>query len=137
MISEEQLASFEVDGYTYRLEYEFNQLIEAEEATGCNLLSAQESLGSSELTAAQLRALLFAMIVPYRGFPEKPEEQIKAMGNLLRMDTIPVIKTALTEAMALAVSREMAQRFKDILADEKKEKEPAAENPAPPVTAEA
>ncbi len=105
-------STFTVDGTNYHLYYNFNDLVDAEDVTNCNLLTAMESIGSGTLTARQLRGLVYAMIVKYRGFPEKPEEQLLALGKLLRMDTIPIVLTAIGEACAIAVGKEFAEEFR-------------------------
>jgi hypothetical protein len=143
-MEEKQIATFEVDGYTYELEYGFNALVDAEELTGCNLLGAMQGLTSGQVTARELRGLLYAMIVPYRGFPKEVPDQIKALGNLVRMDTLSPIYEAIGEAFALAVSREYADQYraemdrqKTAMRGETEVAAAGAETPAPEQPAEA
>jgi hypothetical protein len=112
MVEEKRIATFEVNGETYELAYEFNALVDAEDVTGCNLLAAIEGLSGGGVTAKQLRGLLYAMICPYRGFPKEPSDQVKAMGLLIRIDTLGDIIAAIGEACALAVSREFAEKYR-------------------------
>jgi len=77
------------------LTYDFNAIAEAEEPAGCNLLAALESL--SDITAMQLRGLLFAAIV------STPKPTIIECGELIRVDTIAPITTALADAYNLSL----------------------------------
>jgi hypothetical protein len=117
---EKQIATFEVAGFTYELEYGFNALVDAEEVTGCNLLGAMQGFSSGQVTAKELRGLLYAMIVPYRGFPDKASEQLATLGSLIRIDTISPIYEAIGEAFALAVSREYAEKYRAAMEEEKR-----------------
>ena len=77
------------------LAYDFNAIADAEEPAGCNLLAALESL--SDIRAMQLRGLLFAAVV------STPKPTILECGELIRVDTIAPITTALADAYNLSI----------------------------------
>ena len=77
------------------LAYDFNAIADAEEPAGCNLLAALESL--SDISAMQLRGLLFAAVV------STPKPTILECGELIRVDTIAPITTALADAYNLSI----------------------------------
>jgi hypothetical protein len=117
-------SELKIDDKTYQLGYNFNSIVEAEAAAQCNLLDAIGRLGST--TAAQLRGLLAAMIVPYPGLPQDVSAQLPAVGELIRMDTIGKIVAAMGEACALAASEELAEQYRAAMADAEPE-QPATE----------
>jgi len=83
-------------GRTFALAYDFNLIAEAEEEAGCNLLEALVNL--NDLTAMQLRGLLFAAIVVPVTDPPTPHPSILEVGALMDVDTIGPI----TKALAIA-----------------------------------
>lgn len=117
-------ATFTVDGKEYSLHFDFNELCDAETATGCNLLSALESLGA--LTARQLRGLLYAMIVRFDGLSADPGEAMKQMGALIRIDTAGSIMLAIGMACAMAAGPEYAAKYGATLAEAEPVPEEAA-----------
>jgi len=124
-----------IDGQVYQLGYDFNSLVDAESAAHCNLLTAIEGLGSGAVTATQLRGLLYAMVVPWPGFPQKPEDALKALGALIRIDTLGPIIFAIGEACAAAVSEEYLEQYRAAMGAEAPEPDaapPAAEEAAAP-----
>jgi len=91
----QKTSSLKIDGQTLELAYDFNLIAEAEEAAGCNLLAALENL--QDLTAMQLRGLLFAAIV------STPRLTLLEAGALIRVNTISVVTTALADAYNLTL----------------------------------
>ena len=117
---------FTIDKTVYQIGYNFNDMVDAESVTGVNLLAAMGKM-ASDLTAGELRALLYAMIAPSAGAPKDPVELLKFCGSLLRVDTISLVRYAITEAFARAISDE----FGDHVRDELREPTGAAPAPAP------
>lgn len=91
-----EFAKLVVDEKEYRLAYSFNSIALAEAHAGCNLLRGLESL--TDLSAVQLRGLLYAALTVAH-----PELTIADAGNLIRLDTIGPITTALAEAYTLSM----------------------------------
>lgn len=87
-----------VDGKEYALAYDFNAIADAEQSAGCNLLAALETL--SNISAVQLRGLLYAAIVPE---PKEPRLTLLEAGMLIRVDTIAPITKALADAYMLSM----------------------------------
>ena len=75
--------TFTVDGKTYELKYGFNNLVEAEKDSGCNLLVF------ASLNAELLRAFLYACLVSDKLIT------LQDAGNLIRPDTRKDIMNAL------------------------------------------
>jgi len=114
-MSENTKAKLNLRGVTYELEYSFTALLEAEETTGCNLLSTMQRMTFGQVTAKELRGLLYAMIVPYRGLPDNAAERMTAVGDLIGMDTIGRIYASIGEAFGLAVSRDYLEQYGNAL----------------------
>jgi hypothetical protein len=126
-----KFASFEMDGNAYQVGYDANLMIEAEDASGCNLLAAMVKLSQNDnsLTGKELRALLMGSIVPWQGYPKGDlAKELEACGSLMRPDMIGTIKMALLEAMAAAISEEARQGLLSALNQE--EVVPAKDVPA-------
>jgi hypothetical protein len=119
-------STLEIDGRTYEFAFGYNELVDAEEVTGCNLQDALERLlGAGQLTCKQLRGMVFAMITPFTGFPKEANEQIKWCGKLIRIDTMQPLREALLEACTIAVSEEYHQKYLAVMAKAKAEAEAA------------
>jgi len=84
-----------IDGKTLELAYDFNLIADAEETAACNLLAALENLG--DLTAKQLRGLLFAAVV------STPRLTLLEAGALIRVNTISQVTSALADAYNLTL----------------------------------
>lgn len=78
-----------VGGETYRLAYDFNAVVKAEEATGVNLLTSVMGV----VTARSLRGLLWAALLK-----DKPDITIDKAGSLISPQNIPTIREAITTA---------------------------------------
>jgi hypothetical protein len=98
-------ATLMVDGKEYKLAYSFNAIAAAERTAGCNLLTGLESL--SDLTAQQLRGLLFAALsIAHPTVKEGEKERLLTVedaGQMIRLDTIAPITTSLAEAYRLSM----------------------------------
>jgi hypothetical protein len=75
----------------FKLQFDFNKIVEAEEAAGCNLFSALGNLRS--LNARQARGLLLAMLRTHH-----PEITLAEAGQLVNADMGAVL-----EALAIAL----------------------------------
>jgi hypothetical protein len=71
-------ASFEVDGKTYRLRYDWNAAAEFEDAAGRPLSDALLDVAREKLSAKSLRAMLWAGLQQ-----EHPEATLKDVGRLI------------------------------------------------------
>lgn len=91
-----QFADLTVDGETYKLVYDYNAIAEAEAVTRTNLLTGLENL--TELTAAQLRGLLYAALAVAH-----PDITVRNAGKMIRLDTLPTITKALATAYNLSM----------------------------------
>lgn len=104
-------ATLEIDGEKYQLVYDYNAIAEAEVETGngVNLLHGISALFLNTMSALQLRALFYAALKPlqpYRPATEKTPASgvsLAMAGRLIRIDTIPAIMTALSEAWNLSM----------------------------------
>ena len=94
-------AKLELDDETYLLAYSFNAIATAENVAGCNLLGGLENL--TDLTARQLRGLLYAAMAV-----ANPKVTIEQAGELIRLDTITPVTTALAEAYRLSMPAKKA-----------------------------
>lgn len=81
-------SSFEVDGNAFTLEFDFDLLVKAEEATGFNLLTAVMHIDL--VGAAVFRALLLALL-----WKHHPALELAGMGALITPDTLPKIGQAI------------------------------------------
>jgi len=109
----DKAAKLVIDGKTYQVGYDFNDLVDAETVTGCNLYDAMGRLGR-DITAGQLRGLLYAMIAPFTGMPDPvkdPVATLKAVGLLIRPDTRKNIIMAIAEAFARGSAETEAARW--------------------------
>ncbi len=85
-------AKLTLDGETYySLCFSFNAIAIAEQEAGVNLLKALDNL--EDLSAAQFRGLLYAALTKAH-----PDMTLDDAGELVRLDTIPVISRALGQA---------------------------------------
>lgn len=102
-----EFAKLTIDGTEYTLAYDFNEICNAEELIGINLLSALENvLTNRSITAAQLRGLFWAALEsgPEPAFPKKTrEESLDIAGSLVRLNTLGPIKKALGNAYSLSI----------------------------------
>lgn len=107
----------ELDGKKYQLGYNFNDLVDAELVTGCNLLDAM-GRNTRDLSATQLRALLYALLKAPADAPKMKDgsldqlEFLKYCGNMLRLDTIGDVRYAITEAFARSVNDELGDQVR-------------------------
>ena len=99
-----EFAKLKVDGKEYRLVYDFNAIAEAEDICGCNLLQGMFRMGG-EWSAKQIRGLLYAALRI-----AQPEITLEQVGDLVRLDTLVSIPTALIEAYNLSMPE--AKRLK-------------------------
>lgn len=135
-------ALVKIDNREIGLQYNFNDLCDAEPQTGCNLLAALENLGGG-LTGVELRGLIYAMIIPFVGLPDSkkdPKATIEACGDLIKIHTIADWIAGIGEACAIAVSQEYAERFQQRMKQElppKPAEPPEAALAEPQVTAAA
>lgn len=126
--TESKLASFDVGDKEWQVGYHFNDICDMEDAAACNLLEGLAILADGGYpTTKQLRGLLAAMIVAPINWPPKQEDQLKAVGMLIRIDTLVPIRMAIVEACSLAVSDELGQKFREAM------KAAEAEVSSPPV----
>lgn len=90
--------SFELEGdkQVYTLTYDFNQFVDAEAVTGCNLLRAIGNRGF--ISATEFRALLYALLKAAH-----PVVEVKEAGELMTRDTATVSHAV---AMVLGVPEE-------------------------------
>src|SRR5260370_20780777 len=93
-----EFAKLEIDGKTYQLAYDFNAIAEAERVAGCNLLHGVASLLLHDMTAGQVRGLLYAALRQAH-----PKMTIEDAGALATIDTIPDIREALLKAYDAAL----------------------------------
>lgn len=109
-----KLTELKIDGVTHQLGFNFNDLVDAESVTGCNLMQALER-ATSDLTATQLRALLYTMLVPPKTAPPDPQELLRFVGDLLRVDTVTSVRCAIAEALARAINDDVGDQVRDEL----------------------
>ena len=101
-----------IDDVAYEVSYDFNRICDCEAVTGCNLLKALSDLfvvKDDETivmnpSALQLRGLLFAAIEQNGARPT-----LQQVGALIRVDTLPRIRTAIADAYSLAVPAKAAK----------------------------
>lgn len=102
-------ATLEIDGARYFLVYDFNAIAEAESLCGVNLLHGISALFLNTMTAMQLRAILYASLQPLQphkpATKDKPESGVSMAqaGQMIRINTMPAIMTAISEAWALSM----------------------------------
>lgn len=100
----------EIDGVTWRLRYDFNAIAEAEAATGQNLLLGMSVAIINAMTAATIRALLFAALRPLH-----PQATLLDAGALIRLDTLKEIQEALKETYLLAMPEKKRPEFREMI----------------------
>ena len=107
----DKAAKLVIDGKTYSIGYNFNDLVDAETVCGCNLYDAMGRLGR-DITAGQLRGLLYAMVAPFWD-TEKVNQPaaLKLVGALIRPDTRSDIIMAIGEAFARGSAEALAERW--------------------------
>lgn len=119
----------QIDDRVFRFGYNFNDICDAEEVAGCNLLDAVAKIisggGGPLVTATQLRGLVYAMLVPDGGYPRKAEDLLKFAGSLVRVDTMGGLVLAIGEACSLAISEERGAQFREAI----KQQEPPTTDP--------
>lgn len=71
-------ADFKVDGQTLTLRYDFNAMIEVEEAAGSPLSEVMREMASGKPRLATARAMLFGMLRHHH-----PDLELEDAGNLL------------------------------------------------------
>ena len=81
------------DPQEYRLCYDFNEIADAEEVVGINLLTGVMGQGQGTMSSTQLRGLLYALL-----HKAHPEVTVKEAGELLTIDAVTV-STAFAEVM--------------------------------------
>ena len=72
------LVSFDFEGRTYTLAFDFNSMVEYEDATGENAMNALQAFDRGELSAKQARALFWAMLTEHH-----PEVDIRQAGKMV------------------------------------------------------
>ena len=90
--------TLEIEGEAYRLVFDYNAIADAETLAGCNLLHGISASMFGTLSAAQLRGLLYAALKP-----EQPAITLKEAGDLIRIDRLPDIYRAISEAWAVSL----------------------------------
>lgn len=93
-----QNSSVTIDGTKYEFKWDFDELAEAEEIVGCNLLQAVGNLGRG-ISAKELRGLFYALLV------NRPRPALESIKPLFRLDTLPRIATAIGGACMAAVPK--------------------------------
>jgi hypothetical protein len=93
-------ASLTIAGETYRLIYSFNAIAEAETEAGCNLLHGISAALLNTMSAAQMRGLFYAALKPFQ-----PAMTLAVAGAMIRIDTLPDIFEAISEAYKLAMEK--------------------------------
>jgi hypothetical protein len=83
-----------LDGITYRLVYDFENLCRAEEATGINLLF---SVDWNHVEAKRIRALLWALLLK-----EHPDVKLEDLNRYMTFAYADLIQTALFVTMLKA-----------------------------------
>lgn len=102
-----EFVTLEIDGESYKLAYDFNAIAEAEKIAECNLLQGIAGVLLNNMTAKQLRGLLYAAMGK-----AQPKTTLAKAGALCRIDTMPDIRDALLKAYNASLPEE-----KKILAD--------------------
>jgi hypothetical protein len=76
-------------GKIYHLAYDFNAIVQAEKATGVNLLSSVVG----EITASSLRGLLWASLLK-----DQPDITLEQAGKLIKPHNIGTVREAIVTA---------------------------------------
>ncbi len=99
---EKQFVTFNLDGdhVDYKLHFDFNEICNAEEVTGCNLGSA---MVSGNFTGKQLRGLLYAFLKTAH-----PQVLLSEAGDLLSRD-LPTTMSAFWSVVNGAIETEVAK----------------------------
>jgi hypothetical protein len=88
--------SFEVDGKTYRVRFDWNAAAEYEDASGKNIGDALLAIGGETLSAKSLRAMLWAGLQEYHRaeFPDVKSAGV-LVGKMGRQTAVRVLWVAL------------------------------------------
>lgn len=86
MQDEGKYVDLELDGRPYRLALDFNAMVEAEKASGENLLQGAFRLGPGA-SAAQVRGLLYALLKPWN-----PKVTLADAGELLTKNMVGTMR---------------------------------------------
>jgi hypothetical protein len=104
-------ATLDIDGEKYQLVYDYNAIAEAEVETGngVNLLHGISALFLNTMSALQLRALFYAALKPLQPYQPATGKapasgvSLAMAGRMIRIDTVPAIMAALSEAWSLSM----------------------------------
>ena len=95
-----KVTEFKIDGdpQVYKLAFDFNSLVDAETLTGLNLMRPLANL--SQLTAGEIRGLLYAMLKPAH-----PQVLLSEAGDLFSRD-METVTGALAEVLGASGKEE-------------------------------
>jgi hypothetical protein len=91
-------ATLTIDGKSYPIGYDFNEICNVEAVAQCNLLHGLQDLAN--LSVGQLRGLLLAGI---RAGDSKSTLTLQDAGNLIKINTIGDVTEAIAESIVLTL----------------------------------
>jgi hypothetical protein len=100
-------ALLEIEDGTFELVYDFNAIAEAEPQAGCNLLHAVGAALLHNMTASQMRGLLYALLRARHADMDLPR-----VGALIRLENYARIREALKTAIMATAPPEVAEKFR-------------------------
>jgi hypothetical protein len=99
-----------IDDQAWNLRYSYNAIAEAEKATGENLLLGMATTIINGMNASQLRSLLWASLKPAH-----PKLTLEQTGDLIRLDTMKDVQTAIKESYLAAMPEKKRGEFRAMI----------------------